>query len=417
MSVNLILDVKLVLFLFSVLLFFIAFHINYGYSQTDNTDYTTFTNETIGVSFEYPVNWEFEEYPIEEVNDFHNVRLESPDGTVEIEVIVFVTDNPSLKIQQAINSKIQSLAEDGYEYKSKSKSTNSLPFQTVLHSWKGTVNSPIDSDKGIYYFGHDDYRAYYLYLVTDKNMYGTYLPIFLHIKESFTLSDIESPSLQQQQSSFESNTESTESISSIPSNYETFTDDYYGIEISCPDDWIINEAPELAVVSFKPFEDDTFNLDFAPEFIVKYPENVDESTTLESSEQQRISEIENNENYIFQSSSDYSLDEFDAKAIIYRDVTIPEDQNVIMETFAIANGKLYTLMSKWSPKYFEDYYPETLKMFNTFKINETEQDNNSFSSQQSTNDNNQQSALQGCFRQCMSDMQGGQNCYLNCPNR
>ena len=183
MSVNLILDVKLVLFLFSVLLFFIAFHINYGYSQTDNTDYTTFTNETIGVSFEYPVNWEFEEYPIEEVNDFHNIRLESPDGTVEIEVIVFVTDNPSLKIQQAINSEIQSLAEDSYEHKSKSKSTNSLPFQTVLHSWKGTVNSPIDSDKGIYYFGHDDYRAYYLYLVTDKNMYGTYLPIFLHIKE------------------------------------------------------------------------------------------------------------------------------------------------------------------------------------------------------------------------------------------
>jgi hypothetical protein len=393
-------DVKYVLVLFSVLLF-IAFQINSSFAQIDNTVYNTFTNETLGVSLEYPSNWEFEDSPMSEADDFHNLRFVSPDGNAEIEVIVFVTNNPSSTIREEVSAERESLTEDGYT--SKIRALDSLVANNP--TIKLLYNNTLENAKGINYYGYDDSRAYYFTLFTDKENFSKYQRILNHILYSFTLSDMEQPPTPIPQLPTPTQL--------IPSNFDTFTDDTYGIEISYPNDWIVNDAPALAVVLFKPQEDDTFNNEFYPEFLVKYPENVGGSKTLESYTEERISEIENDGGYEFDESIDYILGDYNAKALFYRQVSNPEDQDQLIEVFTIVGGKLYTVIFQGPVDQMQQYRPQAIQMFETFKINEPTL--NSFDNDDKDDKTTQLPPL--CFRQCMSDMQGGQNFWNSCQPR
>jgi hypothetical protein len=395
----LVLDVRLKFLLSFLVLFIIAFQINYSYSQIDTTQqYETFTNETLGVSLEYPSNWEFEDSPVSEADDFHNLRFVSPDGNAEIEVIVFVTNNPSSTIREEVTAEMESLTEDGYT--SKIRALDSLVANNP--TIKLRYNNTVENAKGINYYGYYDSRAYYFTLSTDKENFSKYQRILNHILYSFTLSDIEQ-------------TPTPTPTQLIPPNFDTFTDDTYGIEISYPNDWIVNDAPELAVVLFKPAEDDIFNNEFYPEFLVKYPQNIGESKTLESWAEERISTIENDGAYEFDESIDSILGVYEAKALFYRQVSNPEDQDQLIEVLTIVDGKLYTAIFQGPIDKIKEYRPQAIQIFQTFKLNEAAQENSL--NQPIIENNRQKPALQGCFTQCMSNLEGGQNCWLSCPNK
>jgi hypothetical protein len=179
-----------------LLLFILALtHIDNAKSQSDNISYTTFTNDTIGVSFEYPENWSIMEFPMLSKDDFHLVRVGSPDGKSEILIQIYLTDNPPETIQQNLALAISFATRDGFEY-NKTSDLSTTPFHTILDTWKLSTNKSSESEQGKYYFGNDQARAFEIYYMDKKKNYDANASVLTHIKDSLKLSEIESFELQ-----------------------------------------------------------------------------------------------------------------------------------------------------------------------------------------------------------------------------
>jgi hypothetical protein len=236
---------------FILSLIFVLIFTNDANSQSDNVSYTTFSNATIGVSFEYPMDWSIMEFPMSSEDDFHFVRIGSPDGKSEILVSIYLSENPQETTQQNLALAISFATRDEFKY-NKSSELDLNPFHTILDTWKLSTNETSENEQGKYYFGNDDERAFEIYYVDKKKNYEANYFILDHIKDSFKLSKIEPNGLQFRGtiSAPESKKDFAISTNKLNPSFSVYENKIMGMSMEYPSNWTEEGEPNASSAMF-----------------------------------------------------------------------------------------------------------------------------------------------------------------------